>query len=201
MAKNNYIKLLTDPLIKGNPVFVLLLGLCPTLGVTNSAINGMAMGLATLVVLSCSNVIISAIKNLIPAKVRIPAYIIVIATLVTIVQMVMQGYLPDLYAVLGLFLPLIVVNCIILGRAESFASKNGVFPSLLDGIGNGLGFTLALTVLGAIREILGNGSFFGLQLTPPTFQPALIFILAPGAFITIGFIIATQNFIKMKKEG
>ncbi|UUV19449.1 electron transport complex subunit E [Fusobacteria bacterium ZRK30] len=201
MAKNNYIKLLTDPLIKGNPVFVLLLGLCPTLGVTNSAINGMAMGLATLVVLSCSNVIISAIKNLIPAKVRIPAYIIVIATLVTIVQMVMQGYLPDLYAVLGLFLPLIVVNCIILGRAESFASKNGIFPSLLDGIGNGLGFTLALTVLGAIREILGNGSFFGLQLTPPTFQPALIFILAPGAFITIGFIIATQNFIKMKKEG
>jgi H+/Na+-translocating ferredoxin:NAD+ oxidoreductase subunit E len=200
MAKNNYIKLLTDPLIKGNPVFVLLLGLCPTLGVTNSAINGMAMGLATLVVLSCSNVIISAIKNLIPAKVRIPAYIIVIATLVTIVQMVMQGYLPDLYAVLGLFLPLIVVNCIILGRAESFASKNGVFPSLLDGIGNGLGFTLALTVLGAIREILGNGSFFGLQLTPPTFQPALIFILAPGAFITIGFIIATQNYIKMKKE-
>lgn len=201
MAKNNYIKLLTDPLIKGNPVFVLLLGLCPTLGVTNSAINGMAMGLATLVVLSCSNVIISAIKNLIPAKVRIPAYIIVIATLVTIVQMVMQGYLPDLYKVLGLFLPLIVVNCIILGRAESFASKNGIFPSLLDGIGNGLGFTLALTVLGAIREILGNGSFFGLQLTPPTFQPALIFILAPGAFITIGFIIATQNFIKMKKEG
>lgn len=201
MAKNNYIKLLTDPLIKGNPVFVLLLGLCPTLGVTNSAINGMAMGLATLVVLSCSNVIISAIKNLIPAKVRIPAYIIVIATLVTIVQMVMQGYLPDLYKVLGLFLPLIVVNCIILGRAESFASKNGVFSSLLDGIGNGLGFTLALTVLGAIREILGNGSFFGLQLTPPEFQPALIFILAPGAFITIGFIIATQNFIKMKKEG
>jgi len=201
MAKNNYIKLLTDPLIKGNPVFVLLLGLCPTLGVTNSAINGMAMGLATMVVLSCSNVIISAIKSLIPAKVRIPAYIIVIATLVTIVQMVMQGYLPDLYAVLGLFLPLIVVNCIILGRAESFASKNGVFPSLLDGIGNGLGFTLALTVLGSIREILGNGSFFGLQLTPPTFQPALIFILAPGAFITIGFIIAIQNFIKMKKEG
>ena len=201
MAKQNYLKLLTDPLIKGNPVFVLLLGLCPTLGVTNSAINGMAMGLATLVVLACSNVIISAIKNLIPAKVRIPAYIIVIATLVTIVQMVMQGYLPDLYAVLGLFLPLIVVNCIILGRAESFASKNGVFASLLDGIGNGLGFTLALTVLGAIREVLGNGSFFGLQLTPPTFQPALIFILAPGAFITIGFIIAAQNYIKMKKEG
>ncbi|MEI6855967.1 electron transport complex subunit E [Psychrilyobacter sp.] len=201
MAKNKYVKLLTDPLIKGNPVFVLLLGLCPTLGVTNSAINGMAMGLATLVVLVCSNGIISAMKNLIPAKVRIPAYIIVIATLVTIVQMVMQGYLPELYAVLGLFLPLIVVNCIILGRAESFASKNGVFASLLDGVGNGLGFTLALTVLGAIREVLGNGSFFGLQLTPPTFQPALIFILAPGAFITIGFIIATQNYIKMKKEG
>ena len=201
MAKNNYIKILTDPLIKGNPVLVLLLGLCPTLGVTNSAINGMAMGLATMVVLSCSNVIISAIKKLIPAKVRIPAYIIVIATLVTIVQMVMQGYLPELYTVLGLFLPLIVVNCIILGRAESFASKNGIFPSLLDGIGNGLGFTLALTVLGSIREILGNGSFFGLQLTPPTYQPALIFILAPGAFITIGFIIAIQNYIKMKKEG
>ncbi len=201
MAKQNYLKLLTDPLIKGNPVFVLLLGLCPTLGVTSSAINGMAMGLATLVVLVCSNVIISAIKKLIPAKVRIPAYIIVIATLVTIVQMVMQGFLPKLYAVLGLFLPLIVVNCIILGRAESFASKNGLFASFLDGVGNGLGFTLALTVLGAIREILGNGTFFGLQATPEIFQPALIFILAPGAFITIGFIIAAQNFIKMKKEG
>jgi electron transport complex protein RnfE len=201
MAKTNYFKILTTPLVKENPVFVLLLGLCPTLGVTSSAINGMAMGLATLVVLALSNTIISIIKSFIPAKVRIPAYIMVIATLVTIIQMVMQAYLPDLYAVLGLFIPLIVVNCIVLGRAESFASKNGVFASLLDGIGNGLGFTLALTVLGAIREVLGNGSFFGLSLTPADFQPALIFILAPGAFITIGFIIATQNYIKMKKEG
>lgn len=200
MAKQNYLKLITDPLIKGNPVFVLLLGLCPTLGVTSSAINGMAMGLATMAVLICSNIIVSIIKKLIPGKVRIPAYIIVIATLVTIVQMVMQAYMPSLYAVLGLFLPLIVVNCIILGRAESFASKNSVFASLLDGIGNGLGFTLALTVLGAIREVLGNGSVFGKQLMGGSYQPALIFILAPGAFITIGLIIAAQNYIKMKKE-
>jgi electron transport complex protein RnfE len=193
-------KILTQGLIKENPVFVLLLGLCPTLGVTSSAINGMAMGLATMAVLVCSNSIISAIKKIIPDKVRIPAYIMVIASLVTIVEMIMKAYVPALYAVLGLFIPLIVVNCIVLGRAESFASKNGVFLSFLDGVGTGLGFALALTVLGGIREILGNGSLFNVSFIPEGFSPALIFILAPGAFITIGCIIATQNYVKMKKS-
>ncbi len=193
-------KILTQGLVKENPVFVLLLGLCPTLGVTSSAINGMAMGLATMAVLVCSNVIISAVKKIIPDKVRIPAFIMVIASLVTIVEMLMNAYTPALYAVLGLFIPLIVVNCIILGRAESFASKNGVFFSFLDGVGTGLGFTLALTLLGGIREILGNGSLFNISFIPENFSPALIFILAPGAFITIGFIIATQNYVKMKKS-
>lgn len=197
--ENKSLKVLTQGIVKENPVFVLLLGLCPTLGVTSSAINGMAMGLATMAVLICSNMIISAVKNLIPAKVRIPAYIMVIASLVTIVEMMMNAYMQDLYAVLGLFIPLIVVNCLVLGRAESFASKNGIFMSLLDAIGNGLGFTLALTVLGAVREALGNGSFFGISFVPETFSPPLLFVLAPGAFITIGAIIAFQNYLKMKK--
>ncbi|MGL6064999.1 MAG: electron transport complex subunit RsxE [Fusobacteriaceae bacterium] len=195
----SYKEILTKGIIKENPVFVLLLGLCPTLGTTTSAINGMSMGLATLVVLAASNFLISVFKKIIPDKVRIPAFIMIIATLVTVVQMIMQAYLPDIYAVLGLFIPLIVVNCIVLGRAESFASKNDVFPSLLDGIGSGLGFTLALTILGAIREVLGNGTLFNVIVTPEGFTPALIFILAPGAFITIGCIIAAQNFIKQKK--
>ncbi|WP_372713264.1 electron transport complex subunit RsxE [Ilyobacter sp.] len=193
-------KILTQGLIKENPVFVLLLGLCPTLGVTSSAINGLAMGLATMAVLVCSNSIISAIKKSIPDKVRIPAYIMVIASLVTIVEMIMKAYVPALYAVLGLFIPLIVVNCIVLGRAESFAAKNGVFLSFLDGVGTGLGFALALTILGGIREVLGNGSLFNISFIPEGFSPALIFILAPGAFITIGCIIATQNYIKIKKS-
>ncbi|MEG1582772.1 MAG: electron transport complex subunit E [Cetobacterium sp.] len=200
MAKSNK-EILLNGIIKENPVFVLLLGLCPTLGVTSSSINGMAMGLATMSVIVFSNMLISMIKSFIPDKVRIPAFIMVIASLVTIVEMVMKAYLPDLYKVLGLFIPLIVVNCIVLGRAESFASKNTVFKSVLDGIGSGLGFTLALTVLGTIREILGNGTAFGITVTPAAFTPALIFILAPGAFITIGFIIATQNYFKAKKSG
>jgi len=193
-------KILTQGLIKENPVFVLLLGLCPTLGVTSSAINGLAMGLATMAVLVCSNSIISAVKKSIPDKVRIPAYIMVIASLVTIVEMIMKAYVPALYAVLGLFIPLIVVNCIVLGRAESFAAKNGVFLSFLDGVGTGLGFALALTLLGGIREILGNGSLFNISFIPEGFSPALIFILAPGAFITIGCIIAAQNYIKIRKS-
>lgn len=197
--ENKSLKVLTQGIVKENPVFVLLLGLCPTLGVTSSAITGMAMGLATMAVLICSNMIISAVKKLIPAKVRIPAYIMVIASLVTIVEMMMNAYMQDLYAVLGLFIPLIVVNCLVLGRAESFASKNGIFMSLLDAIGNGLGFTLALTVLGAVREALGNGSFFGISFVPETFSPPLLFVLAPGAFITIGAIIGFQNYMKMKK--
>lgn len=196
---NGYKDMLTRGLIKENPVFVLLLGLCPTLGTSTSAINGMAMGLATTAVLVFSNMLISAVKNIIPDKVRIPAYIMIIATLVTIVEMFMKAYLPALYAVLGLFIPLIVVNCIVLGRAESFASKNAIIPSVLDGIGSGLGFTLALTVLGSIREVLGNGSLFDVVVMPASFTPALIFILAPGAFITIGFIIATQNYLNAKK--
>ncbi len=199
MAKSNK-EILLNGIIKENPVFVLLLGLCPTLGVTSSSINGMAMGLATMTVIICSNILISLVKKVIPDKVRIPAFIMIIASLVTIVEMVMKAYLPELYKVLGLFIPLIVVNCIVLGRAESFASKNTVFKSMLDGIGVGLGFTLSLTLLGTIREILGSGSVFGIKFVPPSFNPALIFVLAPGAFITIGCIIAVQNYIKAKKS-
>ncbi|MCJ8341648.1 MAG: electron transport complex subunit E [Cetobacterium sp.] len=199
MAEKTNREILLNGIIKENPVFVLLLGLCPTLGVTSSSINGMSMGLATMAVIVCSNILISAVKSFIPDKVRIPAFIMIIASLVTIVQMVMEAYVPDLYKVLGLFIPLIVVNCIVLGRAESFASKNNVFKSMLDGIGVGLGFTLALTVLGTIREIIGNGTAFGIKVTPEAYTPALIFVLAPGAFITIGCIIATQNYIKSKK--
>lgn len=200
MEKNNYGKIFFEGIFTGNPVFILLLGLCPTLGVTSSAINGMSMGLAVVAVLACSNVLISAFKKLIPDQVRIPAFIMIIASLVTIVEMVMKAYTPDLYKVLGLFIPLIVVNCIVLGRAESFASKNGVLASLVDGVGTGLGFTLSLTVLGAIREALGNGSVFNIKFAPEGFTPALIFILAPGAFLTIGCIIAILNYLKMKKS-
>jgi electron transport complex protein RnfE len=200
VEKNNYGKIFFEGIFTGNPVFILLLGLCPTLGVTSSAINGMSMGLAVVAVLACSNVLISAFKKLIPDQVRIPAFIMIIASLVTIVEMVMKAYTPDLYKVLGLFIPLIVVNCIVLGRAESFASKNGVLASLVDGVGTGLGFTLSLTVLGAIREALGNGSVFNIKFAPEGFTPALIFILAPGAFLTIGCIIATLNYLKMKKS-
>lgn len=199
MAKSNR-EILLNGIIKENPVFVLLLGLCPTLGVTSSAINGFAMGVATMAVIVFSNMLISLFKNMIPSKVRIPAYIMIIASLVTIVQMVMQAYVPGLYKVLGLFIPLIVVNCIVLGRAESFASKNTVFKSILDGIGSGLGFTLALTILGAIREVLGSGSIFNIKFISEGSEGALIFILAPGAFITIGFIIAFQNYLKARKS-
>lgn len=199
MAKNR-LSILLNGLMKENPVFVLLLGLCPTLGTTTSAINGLSMGIATAAVLTCSNLLISLVKGFIPDKVRIPAFIMVIASLVTVVQMMMQAYTPEMYKVLGLFIPLIVVNCIVLGRAESFASKNGVFDSVLDGLGSGIGFTLALTLLGSIREILGNGSLFNIGLFPANWQPALIFILPPGGFMTIAFVIAFQNYLKQKKE-
>ena len=189
--------ILTAGIFKENPVFVLMLGLCPTLGVTNSALNGFSMGLAVIAVLACSNGLISTFKKFIPDQVRIPAFIMIIASLVTVVDMVMHAYTPDLYSVLGIFIPLIVVNCIVLGRAESFASKNGVFDSILDGIGSGIGFKLSLTFLGSIREILGNGSIFGVSLVPENFSPALIFVLAPGGFITIGMIMACIN---IKKE-
>lgn len=192
---NNF-KVLMNGIIKENPTFVLLLGMCPTLGTTSSALNGMSMGLATTFVLVCSNVVISMIKNLIPDMVRIPAFIVVIASFVTALQMCMQAFVPDIYATLGLFIPLIVVNCIILGRAEAFASKNGMVPSFFDGVGMGLGFTIALTVLGAVREILGTGKIFGLEVWPEDYG-MLMFVLAPGAFIVLGYLIAIVN--KLKK--
>ena len=192
---NNF-KVLMNGIIKENPTFVLLLGMCPTLGTTSSALNGMSMGLATTFVLVCSNVVISLIKNLIPDMVRIPAFIVVIASFVTALQMCMQAFVPDIYATLGLFIPLIVVNCIILGRAEAFASKNGVVPSFFDGVGMGLGFTIAVTVLGAVREILGTGKIFGLEVWPEDYG-MLMFVLAPGAFIVLGYLIAIVN--KLKK--
>lgn len=192
---NNF-KILMNGIIKENPVFVLLLGMCPTLGTTSSAINGMGMGLATMFVLICSNLVISLIKNLIPDMVRIPAFIVVIASFVTLLQMVMQAYVPDLYSTLGLFIPLIVVNCIVLGRAEAFAAKRNPFSSILDGLGMGLGFTIALTLLGATRELLGTGRIFNLMLYSEDYG-MLLFVLAPGAFIALGYLIAIIN--RMKK--
>ena len=199
MAKSK-IGIVLNGIFKENPVLVLLLGLCPTLGTSSSAINGMSMGLATTAVLVFSNILISVFKKVIPDKVRIPAFIMIIASLVTIVQMLMEAYTPDIYKVLGLYIPLIVVNCIVLGRAESFASKNSVIDSMFDGIGSGLGFTLTLTVLGMIREVLGNGTIFNIVITPANWQPALIFILPPGGFLTIACVIAFQNYLKQKKE-
>ena len=190
------LKILMNGIITENPTFVLLLGMFPTLGTTSSAMNGMSMGLATMFVLICSNMAISALKNVIPDMVRIPGYIVVIATFVTVVQMCMEAFVPALYASLGLFIPLIVVNCIVLGRAEAFAAKNGVVASAFDGIGIGLGFTIALTLLGAIRELLGTGKLFNLTIMPEQFG-SLIFVLAPGAFIALGFLIAIVN--KLRK--
>ena len=191
---NNW-KVFFNGLVKENPTFVLLLGMCPTLGTTSSALNGMSMGLATTFVLICSNIVIALLKNLIPDKVRIPAYIVVIASFVTLLQMLMQAYLPSLYASLGLFIPLIVVNCIILGRAEAFAAKNTAIPSLFDGLGMGLVFTWALTLLGAVRELLGTGAVFGFTILPSSTN-MLAFVLAPGAFIVLGYLIAIVNKIK-----
>lgn len=190
------IKVLMNGIIKENPTFVLLLGMCPTLGTTSSAINGMSMGLATTAVLVFSNLIISMIKNLVPDMVRIPSFIVVIASLVTILQMLLQAYVPSVYESLGLFIPLIVVNCIILGRAEAFAAKNGPVSSIFDGIGMGIGFTIGLTLLGATRELLGTGRIFSLEVFPENYG-ALVFVLAPGAFIALGYLIAIIN--KFKK--
>ena len=189
-------KIFLNGLITENPTFVLLLGMCPTLGTTSSALNGMSMGLATMFVLICSNIAISALKNLIPDMVRIPAFIVVIATFVTVVQMCMEAYVPALYASLGLFIPLIVVNCIVLGRAEAFAAKNGVIASAFDGLGIGMGFTVALTLLGGVRELLGTGKLFSMTLVPEEFG-SLIFVLAPGAFIALGYLVAIVN--KLRK--
>lgn len=191
------LSILLRGIINDNPTFVLMLGMCPTLGTTSSATTALSMGLATMAVLICSNVAISALKNLIPDKVRIPAYIVIIASFVTILQMLMQAYLPALNESLGIFIPLIVVNCILLGRAEAFASRNTVLDSLLDGIGIGLGFTLALTLLGSTREILGNGSIFACHIYPSDYSE-LIFVLAPGAFIALGLLIALFNSLRTK---
>ncbi|MBR3950866.1 MAG: electron transport complex subunit E [Bacteroidaceae bacterium] len=193
----NKLKIILNGIITENPTFVLLLGMCPTLGTTSSAINGMSMGLATMFVLMCSNVVISCIKDLIPDKVRIPSFIVIIATFVTVLQLCMQAYLPALYESLGLFIPLIVVNCIILGRAEAFAAKNNPFDSLLDGIGIGLGFTIALSLLGATRELLGTGRIFNISIFPEEYG-ALAFVLAPGAFIALGLLIAIVNKLKTR---
>lgn len=195
MTKN--LKILFNGIIKDNPVFVLLLGMCPTLATTSSGINGMSMGLATMFVLICSNIVISLLKNLIPDLVRIPAFIVVIATFVTIVEMIMNAYLPALADSLGIFIPLIVVNCIVLGRAEAFAAKNNVLSSLFDGLGIGLGFTLALTVLGLVREFLGTGKMFDFSIFPEDFGMTL-FVLAPGAFIALGYLVAVFNKLQRK---
>lgn len=185
-------RIILDGILKNNPTFVLVLGMCPTLGTTTSAMNGLGMGAATMAVLIMSNFVISLIKGIIPDKVRIPAFIVVIASFVTIIEMLMKAYVPALYASLGVFIPLIVVNCIILGRAEAFAAKNGAFDSILDGIGTGLGFTASLTVIGACRELLGSGAIFGLNLGFKE-QAPLIFVLAPGAFLVLGYVMVLFN--------
>jgi len=188
-------------IVAENPIFRLVLGMCPTLAVTTEAVNGIGMGLATAFVLVCSNVAVSLLRSVIPAKVRIPAYIVVIATFVTVVDLVMNAYAHDLHKALGVFIPLIVVNCIILGRAEAFASKNGWLPSVADGLGMGLGFTLSLTLLGSVRELLGNGTWFGLSVMGAGYQPLIVMILPPGAFITLGCLLAVMNRLGELRRG
>ena len=205
MKKNTPSERLINGIIKENPTFVLMLGMCPTLAVTTSAINGIGMGLTTTVILAASNLMISMLRNFIPDSVRMPAYIVVVASFVTVVQMLLQGFIPFLYASLGIYIPLIVVNCIILGRAEAYASKNKPIPSLFDGIGMGLGFTLSITCIGAVRELIGAGTIFGKQILPLAdaaagkmgYEPVTIFILAPGAFFVLAFLSALQNKFKL----
>lgn len=194
---NKYVKPLYNGIIKENPTFVLMLGMCPTLAVTTSAMNGMGMGLTTMTVLIMSNFVISALRKIIPERVRIPAYIVIVATLVTVVQLLLQAYIPSLYDTLGIYIPLIVVNCIILGRAEAFASKNNPVLSILDGIGMGLGFTLALTCIGLVRELLGSGTIFGHAFLPKSYEPITIFVMAPGAFFVLSMLTAIQNKLKL----
>lgn len=199
---NKCVERLYNGIIKENPTFVLMLGMCPTLAVTSSAINGLGMGLSTTVVLICANLLISLFRKVIPNGVRIPAYIVIVASLVTIVQLLMQAYLQDLSKALGVYIPLIVVNCIILGRAESYASKNGPVESIFDGIGMGLGFTVGLTLIGLIREILGAGTFFNMPFLSAIegFKPVTIFIMAPGAFLVLGFLVAGMNIVRKKMD-
>lgn len=193
---NKVVERLFNGIIKENPTFVLMLGMCPTLAVTTSAVNGLGMGLTTTVVLIMSNMIISMLRNIIPDKVRMPAYIVIVASFVTIVQFLLEGYVPSLYNSLGIYIPLIVVNCIILGRAESYASKNPVVPSIFDGVGMGLGFTIGLTAIGAVRELVGAGTIFSKQIMPSAYEPITIFILAPGAFFVLAMLTAIQNKVK-----
>lgn len=196
MKQNSILERLTNGLIKENPTFVLMLGMCPTLAVTTSAINGLGMGLTTMVVLALSNLFISLLRKVIPDKVRIPAFIVIIASFVTVAELLLKAYIPFLYSALGLYIPLIVVNCIILGRAEAYASKNGAILSLFDGIGMGLGFTCALTIIGAVRELLGAGELFGYSVMPESYVPCSIFVLAPGAFFVLAALTAIQNKVK-----
>lgn len=193
---NKCVERLYNGLVKENPTFVLMLGMCPTLAVTTSAINGVGMGLTTTVVLVMSNMLISMLRKIIPVSVRMPAFIVVVASFVTIVQFLLEGFIPSLYDSLGLYIPLIVVNCIILGRAESYASKNPVLPSIFDGIGMGLGFTIGLTSIGIVREVIGAGQIFGKQIMPSSYEPVTIFILAPGAFFVLAGLVAIQNKVK-----
>ena len=195
----NLAKVFKNGLIDENPTFVQVIGMCPTLAVTTSAINGIGMGLSTAAVLICANLVISLIRKITPDKIRIPIFIVVIATFVTIVGMLLKAYVPALDKALGIYIPLIVVNRLILARAESFAFKTGAMPSIVDGVGQGLGFTVALTIIGAVRELLGNGSLFGMTLFGASFQPVLIFILPPGAFLTLGFLFAGFNKLRSKK--
>ena len=195
---NKCLERLYNGLIKENPTFVLMLGICPTLAVTTSAMNGLGMGLTTTVVLVMSNLLISLLRKIIPDSVRMPAFIVVVASFVTIVQFLLEGFIPSLYKSLGLYIPLIVVNCIILGRAESYASKNPVMPSIFDGVGMGLGFTVGLTSIGIVREIIGAGQIFGLQIMPKSYEPVTIFILAPGAFFVLAGLTALQNKVKIE---
>lgn len=196
---DGFINRVKNGIIYENPTFVQVLGTCPTLAVTTSAVNGIGMGLATTAVLMGSNLVISLLRKIIPSKVRIPAFIVVIATFVTIIDMLLQGFVPSLYDALGIFIPLIVVNCIVLGRAEAYASKNGILDSMWDGLGNGLGFTCSLTTIGIIRELLGSGSIFGKQVMPSFYEPITILILAPGAFIVFGSLFAVFNYVNSKK--
>lgn len=193
-------KVFNDGLFKENPIFVQLVGMCSTLAVTTSVKNGLAMGIAVTVVLMGSNLVISLLRNVIPDKIRIPSFIVVIATFVTIIDMFMKAYSPELYSALGIFIPLIVVNCIIFARAEAFASKNGIVPSLVDGLGMGLGYTLALTILSTVRELFGAGTILGYQIMPETYQPASIAIMPPGAFIILGILIGIFNKVRMNNE-
>lgn len=197
---NKYVERLYNGIIKENPTFVLMLGMCPTLAVTTSAINGLGMGLSTTVVLVCSNLLISLFRKIIPNGVRMPAYIVIVASLVTVVDFLMQAYLPSLSKSLGVYIPLIVVNCIILGRAESYASKNKPLESIFDGVGMGLGFSIGLTLIGLIRELLGAGTVFDIQLLGEWFTPATIFVMAPGAFLVLAFLVAGMNIIRRKME-